>query len=242
MDLKGKAALVTGASSGIGREISIQLGKEGAKVALLARSKSKLEKVKKEIEEEGGKALVVPADLTDAQQVEEAVNLAIEDNGGINILVNNAGLGKFGEVQDMSVNDWDLQMNVMLRGTFLATKYTLPHMYKMKRGHIINISSKWAVTRSARASGYVASKFGVRGFTLSLREEARKHNVKVTNLMPGTVETPFFERTDWEHDFTRALQPEDVAHMVVSVLKCPDRMVVEEILLEAINPERTTYG
>lgn len=241
MKLAGKVALVTGASSGIGREISLRLAREGAVVALLARSKKKLENLKKEIEEGGGKAIVASADLRNEREVEEAVN-GVVSNNGIHILVNNAGLGKFKEVQEMSIEEWDMQVEVMLRGTFLTTKFTLPHMYGKRRGHIINISSKWALERSAMAAGYTASKFGIRGFTLSLREEARKHNVKVTNVMPGTVETPFFEKTEWEHDFTKALQPEDIAKLIADILKYPDRMVVEEVLLEAIDPDRYTYG
>lgn len=232
--------MVTGASSGIGREISIKLGKSGVKTGLVARRKNKLEKVKEEIEKNGGEALAVPADLRKEKRVKKAVDKIVKKYNRLDILVNNAGLGIFKEVQDMKVEDWDKQVEVILRGSFLASKFSLPYIYKNKRGHVINITSLWAKRYCAKCSGYTSAKFGLRGFTDSLREEAKSHNVKVTNIMPGTVETPFFEKASWEHDFSKALQPKDIARLIVDILKYPDRANIEEVSIESISPDKRT--
>lgn len=172
MELRDKVTLVTGASSGIGKAIAINLGKEGVKVALLARRKEKLKEVKKEIENNGGEALAVVADITKDREVKEAIEQIIESYEGLDILVNNAGLGIFKEVQDLAIEEWDKQINTMLRGTFLVTKFSLPYIYKTEQGHIINITSLWAKRFCGSCSRYTAAKFGIKGFTQSLREEA----------------------------------------------------------------------
>lgn len=240
MNLKGKAAVVTGASSGLGKEISLKLAKEGVKVALLARSENKLKALKNRIAKQGGKALVVPADLTNEDEVKNAVKNIIKVFGRLDVIVNNAGLGIFREIPDMKIDEWDQQIKVMLRGPFLMCKYALPHMYKQKKGHVINITSLWAKRFCGKCAGYTAAKFGLRGFTQSLREEARKHNVKVTNIMPGTINTPFFDKTKWEHDLSRALNPADAAVFICDIVKYPDNFVIEEAILESVKPDRAT--
>lgn len=240
MELQEKSAIVSGASSGLGRAISIALADEGVKVGLLARSEDKLAQVKGEIENSGGTAVILPADVSDPGAVEKAVDSAISEWGAIDILVNNAGLGIFKTVEEMSIEEWDRHINVMLRGAFLLTRQCLPHIYKGELGHIFFISSLWAKRFCAKCSGYTAAKFGVRGFAQSLREEARSHNVKVTNIMPGTVDTPFFEKADWETDLSQALQPEDIALTLVNALRMPDRASIEEIEIQAIKPDQCT--
>ncbi len=239
MELKDKAALVTGASSGLGRAISLALAGEGANVALVARKEEKLRQVKEQIGSDG-EALVVVADVSEAGQVEDAVKKTVEHFGGLDIIVNNAGLGIFDRVEKMSVADWDKHINVMLRGAFLVSKFALPHLYARGAGHVINISSLWAKRYCAKCAGYTAAKFGVRGLTQSMREEARQYNVKVTNVMPGTVKTPFFEKSNWEADLSDALMPEDVAQTVIAALKMPDRAVMEEIVIQSIRPGKCT--
>jgi len=240
MELKESVAVVSGASSGLGKAISKKLASEGVKVGLLARSNEKLEQVRIEIEEKGGSSMCLPADLSIPEEVKQAVINTVSAYGAIDILVNNAGLGIFKLVEEMSIEEWDKHINVMLRGAFLLTKECLPHIYKNERGHIIVVSSLWSKRFCAKCAGYTAAKFGVRGFVQSLREEAREHNVKVTNVMPGTVETPFFDKADWETDLSRALQPEDIAGTVVHALQLPDRAVIEEVSIQAIRPDQCT--
>ena len=235
MSLENKVALITGASSGIGKAISLKLSKEGARVALLDKNDPK--KIENEIKEAGGNAYSLIANLRRSKEVRQAINRTIKHYKGLDILINNAGLGIFKEAEKLSIKEWDEQLNVMLRGAYLTTKLVLPHMYKKEDGHIVVISSLWAKQGSALCTAYTAAKYGLRGYTDSLREEARKHNVKVTNIMPGTVDTHFFDKTDWEHDFSKTLQPEDVANFVADILKYSGNVVVEEAVLRSIHPD-----
>lgn len=240
MELKGTTALVTGASSGLGRAISVALADKGACVGLLARSEDKLAEVKGEIESSGGRAVALPADVTKPDEIADAVERLVRGVDGLDILVNNAGLGIFKPVAEMSIEEWDKHINVMLRGAFVVTHASLPHMFERERGHIVNISSLWAKRFCATCAAYTAAKFGVRGFSDSLREECRCHNVKVTNVMPGTVDTPFFDKSNWQADLSHALLPEDVGSVIVGLLEMPDRAVVEEVVLQAIQPDPCT--
>jgi NADP-dependent 3-hydroxy acid dehydrogenase YdfG len=236
MELKGKSALITGASSGLGRAIAIELGKEGAKVAVLARRQEQLAETAGLVDQAGGTGLAIPTDVTDPEQVSAAVERAAGELDGLDILVNNAGLGIFKRVEEMSIEEWDRQINVMIRGAFLVSHYALPHLYRREAGHVINVSSLWAIRFCPTCAAYTAAKFGVRGFTQSLREEAREHNVRVTNIMPGTVATEFFDKSNWSTDTSAALRDEDIAATALFALKLPDHAVMEEVTLQAIHP------
>jgi NADP-dependent 3-hydroxy acid dehydrogenase YdfG len=236
MDLKNKVAVITGGNSGIGRAIANVLAAGGTKVALLARREEKLKEVKGEIEKAGGTAMTIPTDVTKEEDVEQAMGKIADEWGGIDILVSNAGLGIFKRVEEMSVDEFDRHIDVMVKGAFVVTKQALPHLYARGAGHIIFISSLWAKRYCAKCTGYTAAKFGVRGLAQSLREEAREKNVKVTNVMPGTVATPFFDKADWDTDLSKAIQPDDVAATVLHALQLPDRAVINEVEIEAIRP------
>lgn len=197
MKLNGTIALVTGASSGLGRAISLALAGKGVLVGLLARNEGTLAEVRTQIESSGGRAVMVPADVTKPDALEPAIEQFVAEVGGLDILVNNAGLGLFKPVTEMSIDEWDNHINVMLRGAFIVTHVSLPHIFNRERGHVVNISSLWAKRFCGKCAAYTAANFGVRGFTESLREECRCHNVKVTNIMPGTVDTPFFDKSNW---------------------------------------------
>ena len=238
MELQNRTAIVTGASSGIGAAIALRLGREGVNVALFARSKDKLEKLQYKINETGGNAISVPTDVTDEKNVKKSLDRTLKQFKSLDILINNAGLGIFNRVEDMAFSDWERQIKVMLNGLFLMTKYALPHMYKQKKGHIIAISSLWAIKGCVTCTAYTAAKFGMRGFMESLREEARENQVKVTNIMPGTVNTPFFEKAEYnaERDMSNVLQPGDIAETVVYALKLSEKAVAEEIIIQSLNP------
>lgn len=238
MDLKGKVAVVTGGNSGIGKALSLRLAEAGVKVALFARNEERLLSVKRSIEESGGEAFAVKTDVSDENNVKESIERTVQNLQRIDILVSNAGLGIFKQVDKMSFDEWKKQLTVMLDGAFLMSRYALPHIYKQKQGHVFAITSLWAKRFCAECAGYTASKFGIRGFLQSLREEARGHNVKVTNIMPGTEDTPFFDKTDYaeDADLSKALQADDIAETVLYALRLPDRAVAEEIVLQALKP------
>ena len=187
--LKGKTALVTGAGKGIGKAVALALAEEGTNVILLARTTSDLEKIAAEVETLGVKALEVTADISNIESVNKAVEVALATFGTIDILINNAGIGKFGKFLELSPEDFENIIKINLFGTYYTTRAVLPGMIEQQSGDIINISSTAGLRGAAATSAYSASKFAVMGLTESLMQEVRKHNIRVTALTPSTVAT-----------------------------------------------------
>jgi short-subunit dehydrogenase len=184
-----QAVIVTGASSGIGREIALQLAAEGAWLALVARRQERLEEVAVRCRTRGGRALVVPTDVTDERQCQEMVVRAVDEYGRVDMLVNDAGIspsGRFDELADLAVVEKVMQVNYM--GMVYCTYYALPHL-KASRGRIVAVSSLSAVTGIPRLGAYVASKKAVVGFFDSLRTELGPQGVSVTVVYPSYVDT-----------------------------------------------------
>jgi len=190
--LRGRCAVVTGASSGIGKAIALRFAKAEAKVALLARRKERLEGVKARIEEDGAEALVVPADLSDPKEVRRAFDVIRRKWEDPDILVNNAGVGCHGPMVSTTIEDFEKVFNVNVRGLYLATMEVLDAMLKKKSGDIINISSISGKMGMANSALYCASKFAVMGLSEALLEEVREKNVRVTVICPGMVDTEIF--------------------------------------------------
>ncbi len=235
MQLEGKVAVVTGGGSGIGLATIQLLGRNKIKVAIVGRTQKKLQEAQDLVEREGGEAHIFPTDITKPDEVRQMAEQVYNHFGRIDILINNAGLGIFRNVEDLEISEWHNMVDVILNGTFYCTHYLLPYIYKNDRGHVIIISSLWAKDNCATCAGYVAAKHGQKGFAESLREEARKHNVKVSNIMPGTVDSPFFEKCDWDVDTSRALKVEDVAGLILYALQTSDHSAVEDVVMQAVN-------
>jgi len=191
-NLTGKVALVTGASSGIGRASAIALASQGASVAIAARRVEKLEELKKEIESKGGKALVVPMDVTIKEQVEAGVKKTVETFGRLDILLNNAGVAEFVSFFDMTDDQWDKTLNTNLKAYFHTAQAAGREMAKNKWGRIINIAS---IASGGVAVGfpqiaqYCASKGGVVGMTEALADELAPMGITVNAIGPGIIET-----------------------------------------------------
>ncbi|SNR39132.1 3-ketoacyl-ACP reductase [Hymenobacter mucosus] len=235
--LAGKNALVTGAGKGIGRAIAVALAQEGANVALLARTESQLRDVAQEIEQLGGKAVVVTADIADRTAVEAAVAQAATTLGSIDILINNAGIGTFAKLVDMDPAEWEKIIQVNLMGTYYATRAVLPQMIARETGDIINIASTAGQRGAATTSAYSASKFAIMGLTESLMQEVRKHNIRVTALTPSTVATELAinnKLTDGNPE--KVMQPEDLAEFIISQLKLNRRIFIKEAGMWSTNP------
>lgn len=235
--LAGKNALVTGAGKGIGRAIAVALAQEGANVALLARTESQLRDVAQEIEQLGGKAVVVTADIADRTAVEAAVTQAATTLGTIDILINNAGIGTFAKLVDMDPAEWEKIIQVNLMGTYYATRAVLPQMIARETGDIINIASTAGQRGAATTSAYSASKFAIMGLTESLMQEVRKHNIRVTALTPSTVATELAinnKLTDGNPE--KVMQPEDLAEFIISQLKLNRRIFIKEAGMWSTNP------
>jgi len=224
MLLGGKVALVTGASRGIGRAIALRLAQEGAAVALnYAGNVKAAEEVKQEIESAGGKALLVQADVADAEAVEKMIHEVTEAFGTIDILVNNAGITRDGLLMRMKEEDWDAVINTNLKGIFHCTKLVSKLMMKKRSGRIVNMASVVGVTGNAGQSNYAAAKAGVIGFSKSMAKELASRGITVNMIAPGYIETDMTsvlsdkvrEAMTDTIPLARAGRPEDVANAVL---------------------------
>ncbi|MEE1897166.1 3-ketoacyl-ACP reductase [Flavobacterium rakeshii] len=236
-NLNNRNALITGAGKGIGKAVALALAAEGVNVALLARTKTDLEQVAKEIEPYGVKTVIVIADIADIDSVNQAVNTVLGEFKTIDILINNAGIGKFGKFLDLAPQDFENIIKVNLFGIYYATRAVLPGMIEQQGGDIINISSTAGLKGAAITSAYSASKFAVMGLTESLMQEVRKHNIRVTALTPSTVATDMainLNLTDGNPE--KVMQAEDIAEVIVAQLKLNRRVFIKESGIWSTNP------
>lgn len=236
--LHGKVAFVTGAARGIGKAISVALAKEGIKVGLLATNEETLRQVAQEISDMGVKVAYAVVDVSSKEQVENAIASLTEQLGTADILINNAGIGKFQTLLEMDPEEWRNIIEVNLLGTYYVTHAVLPQLIDKNAGDIINISSTNGLSGAATSSAYSASKFGVIGLTESLAQEVRRHNIRVTALTPSTVATDLAVQTNLisENKEEKYMQPEDIAEFIVNQLKLHPRMYVKTASLLATNP------
>ena len=235
--LEGKVALVTGAGRGIGRAVALLLGRSGCRIILTARTTAQLEEVQEEIQQSGGIAAIVSADLTRDEDIERLAAEGQRAYGSVDILINNAGWGKRAPVVRTKQEDLDQTLRVNLRAPILLTKYLVPAMIKKGDGAVINIASVSGKTGEANGAAYSASKFGLIGFTQSLYEEVREHGIKVAVILPGFVDTPMIPPV--KHlDRSKMIRPEDIADAVMFVLKSPPTCCPVEI---TVRPQRTPY-
>jgi 3-oxoacyl-[acyl-carrier protein] reductase len=239
MELKNKIALVTGAGRGIGRAIALALAQEGAKVALAARRQNELENVAQEIRALKSEALVIPTDMQDEQQIRAMTAKTVSHFGGLQILVNNAGLGYFKPVAELATAEWDEMFDVNLRGVFLATRQAIPHLRQAKESFIINVASLAGKNTFVNGGGYTATKWGLRAFSHCLMLEERQHGVRVLVVCPGSVDTDFAltGRANSPHSKKKEIiLPQDVAETIVMSIKMPQRTMVSEIDIRPTNP------
>lgn len=235
--LVGKNALVTGAGKGIGRAIAIALAKEGVNVALLARTEKDLAKVSEELQAFGVGSSILIADISNIEEVNDAVHKAQSELGSIDILINNAGTGTFAKFLDIEPEVWENMIRVNLFGTYYATRAVLPEMISRRSGDIVNISSTAGKAGAAVTSAYSASKFAVFGLGESLMQEVRKHNIRVTTLAPSTVLTDLAKSANLiTGDADKVMHPEDFAELIIAQLKLNRRIFVKEASIFSTNP------
>ncbi|MBD1901320.1 SDR family NAD(P)-dependent oxidoreductase [Trichocoleus sp. DQ-A3] len=238
--LDGKVAIVTGASAGIGEATAIALAAEGASVVIAARRFDQLNAIADGIAATGGKALPIVADITDETQVQNLVQKANAQFGRVDILVNNAGIALSGNIEGANTSDWRRMIDLNVLGLMYATHAVLPILKAQGSGHIVNISSVAGRTARVGIGGYNATKWGVNGFSESLRQEVCKHNIRVTIIEPGMVDTEIDshitdpiakQRTEERRKSIIPLQSEDVAAAIVYAVTQPPRVNVNEILI-----------
>jgi len=223
MKLKGKNVLITGASSGIGRAFALKCANDGCNIFLASRSKEKLEEVKALVEERGSTAVVVPTDVTKADEVKELFLEATKDGRTLDVVFNNAGLGHIANIYEQTVEEIESMVDVNVKGVLYVAKYASEVMVKQQYGHLILTSSLAGLITVPSWATYVATKWAITGFTDSIRMELKKYNVKVTSLHPGLVKTEFFEKekanmSEEELDQQNAVTPEEVADAVYEAL------------------------
>ena len=207
MRLQDKVAIVTGASKGIGRAIALGYASEGAHLALAARTPELLDEVSAEIHALGQRAISVPTDVTDEEQIKQMVQATLDEYGRIDILVNNAGVGTYRPVWGTHVSSWNKIMSVNLLGPFLGTKHVWKPMKQQGGGIIINIGSLSGARPEPMYTAYAASKWGLAGFTKSAAEEGKADNIRINLLSPGKVDTPMREPV--VEDKTKMLTAQD---------------------------------
>lgn len=233
--LAGKVAIVTGASRGIGRAISIALAQEAATVVLAARSIRKLQETADVIRDAGGKAEVVTTELTEEKSIKNLVRVTGKKFGRLDILVNNAGITHSAKLDETATEDWDRCFHVNARAPFLLCREALPLLRKAKAAYIINIASVVGVKGYPLQSAYTASKHALRGMTISLAEELKGSNIRVHLLCPGGVDTELIQRVRPDLKKEELIQPEEIAELVVYLVTHKGNAVIDELHIRRAN-------
>ena len=234
MEISQKIAVVTGASSGLGAAFSAALVAKGAIVYGLARNLDKLHTLQKQL----GKTFVpVKMDITDQKAITTWVKNTFSDAHIPNILINNAGVGYFSKIDKLPLQHWHDMINTNLNGVFYMNSNIVPLMKKNNDScHIINIGSILGKTTRPDSAAYSATKYGIQGFSEALSKELRTHNIKVTCVNLGSIETHFFEESGIE-SHSNMLQPKEIAAFIIYVLETPSNMLIDEITLRPLQPK-----
>ncbi len=234
-DLTNKTAFITGGSKGIGYGVAEALVREGMNVLVTARDKEEVERSAKRLSAMGsGEALGLECDVRDLEAQKEAVRRAVERFGSLGVLVANAGVGHFGNIEQLTPEQWQETIDINLTGVFNSVKASLPELEKTK-GYFISIASLAGANFMAGGAAYNASKFGLVGFTQAVMLDLRSSGVKCTTLMPGSVATHFADHEPSEKDAWK-IQPEDLGEMVVYLLKTPARTLPSKIEVRPSQP------
>jgi len=232
-DLTDQVAIVSGASRGIGKAISLLLALQGAKVVAVARSEAELAELTTKTQ-----GLSIVADIADEADAQHVVAETLRHYGRLDIIVCNAGVGSFGELEYFSSADWDQIFDTNVKGTFLLCKAAVPHFKAQQKGHIIGIASDVARRTFAHGTVYGASKFAQDALLASLRKEVRPHGVKVSTIYPGLVDTYFNDSVPGTAEAEKThLRPADIAQAVRYVLEAPPHVVVDELMLHPLSQE-----
>lgn len=232
-ELKGKVALITGGGSGIGQAAAWALARRGVSVALAGRDENKLLQTAAQISYEGGDAVTLVADVTDPAQVERLITETTRAFDGLDLLINGAGVGLIKPLETTTPDDIDRLLAVNVKGTMLTTQAAVRVLIAGGRGgHVINIAGILGKAPMANASLYCASKYAVTGFSKALQLEVKRHNIKVSLMYLGGVDTPFWDGLDMKLQRDKMLSAEDAANAIITVLTQPAHLVLGEFVLQ----------
>ncbi len=224
---------ITGASSGIGKASAKEFARIGSKVFVSSRRKSELERLNTELKEENLSAEIFPCNIASSTNVDQTVKKILANNN-IDCLINNAGITSFKLAEENSINEIDDIIHTNLLGPIYSIKAVLPSMIKQGGGTIINILSVVTKKVFTHSSIYSASKHGLIGYTNSLREEVRKYNIRIINVIPGATQTPMWSASTREKFGDRMMTPEEIAQVIVWLYLQKGNLVTEEIVLRPI--------
>ncbi len=237
VDLRGKVAVVTGSTRGIGRAIAEELAKAGATVVISGTREADVGRVVDELRAKGFTVLGSACDVRHFDEVEALMEFASKEAGGLDILVNNAGVGLFAAISEMSPEDWDRVIDTNLTGVFYCSRAAIPHLRKRGGGAIVNISSLAGKNAFAGGAAYNASKFGLEGLSEAMMLDLRYQNIKVAYVMPGSVATEFAGRTA-EGEESWRLTAGDVAEVVLDILAQDRRALASRVELRPFQPPK----
>jgi NAD(P)-dependent dehydrogenase (short-subunit alcohol dehydrogenase family) len=227
--LASKVAIVTGASRGIGRAISVALAQEAATVVLAARSIQKLQETADKVTEAGGKAEIVVTELTEEESIKNLVKVTSEKFSRLDILVNNAGVTHSAKLEETATEDWERCMQINARAPFILCREALPLLKKSQAGYIINIASVVGVKGYPLQSAYTSSKHALRGMTISLAEELKGSNIRVHLLCPGGVDTELVQKVRPDIKRDELMQPEEIAELILYLVTHKGNAVIDEL-------------
>lgn len=244
-NIEGKTVVITGASSGLGEATARHLSGLGASVVLGARRADRLKTLVHELTAKGGKALALPTDVTDRDQVRALVDAAVQRYGRIDVLLNNAGLMPLAPLERLKVDEWERMIDVNFKGTLFGIAAALPHMQRQKAGQIINVSSVYGHKVGPGAAVYCATKFAVRALSEGLRQEVKPYNIRTTVISPGAVATELLDHIS-EQDVAGkirgyvekiAIPADSFARCVAFAISQPAEVDVSEILFRPTQQE-----
>lgn len=237
-NIKGKVVVITGASSGMGEAAAKHLASFGAIVVLGARRVDRIEKLAKDIQDTGGKAIAIATDVTKREEVKKLVDTAVEKFGRVDVLLNNAGIMPLSPMDRLIVNEWDQMIDVNIKGVLNGIAAVLPHMKNQKSGHIINTASVAGHKIFSGSAVYSATKFAVRALSEGLRMEVKAYNIRTTIVSPGAVKTELLDHIS-EADVQQAnkdyvgavgISPDSFARVVAFAISQPEDMDINEII------------
>jgi len=228
------SAVITGGSKGIGLAIAEAFARDGVCVAISGRDETALAAAEQSLRAHGAGVLVSRTDVRDFRAVETFINAAASAFGGIDVLVNNAGVGAFAPVDEMSLDDWHRVIDTNLNGVFYCTKAALPHLRRSRDAYVINISSLAGRNWFAGGAAYCASKAGLNAFSESLMQDVRQHDIRVSYIMPGSVSTDFnfmgAKPADWK------LTGGDIARVVLDLVRSDRRALASRVEIRPSKP------
>jgi len=225
-------AIITGASTGIGRSLSIKLSKRYF-IYLISRNKNKLQETNEIINNLNNECKIIVADISKKESI-DIIYSQIENKENIELVINNAGIAIFNNITDLSIEDWDQQINTNLRGSFLITKMIINDLKSKKSGKIVFINSIAGLKPYKDSTAYIASKYGLRGFSAALRSELREYNIQVISIHPGAIDTPLWDNIVEDDIRKEMMSVENVSDIIINAINSPSNCTTEEIIIRTV--------